>query len=92
MNNDKQLSQTEEFKRLDQSGKMIVQKISELIVVVQNKLYPADRALIILDVFTANITAEYNRQSDAVKGLMKQYMDFCVQARTIILQVKNKQN
>jgi len=92
MSNDTQLSQTQEFQRLEQSGKMMVEKISELIVVVQDKLFPADKAVKILDVFIENITAEYNRQGDMVKAMMKQYMDFCNQARTIILQVKNRQN
>lgn len=89
---DRQLSNTEEFQRLDRTGQLMIQKIGELVIVVQDKLLSPTTALKVLDIFVENITVEYNKQGDAVKAMMKKYMDFCVDARRLIVQVKNTQN
>jgi hypothetical protein len=89
---DTKLSQTEEFKRLDRSGQMMVEKVEELVVAVQHKMVSATQAVKVFDSFMAGITAEYDRQSDAVKSLMKKYIDACHTGRALIVKEKNKQN
>ena len=92
MNNDIAISQSEELIRLEQSAKIMIEKIGQLVLIVQDKKLSAMSALKVLDVFIQNITAEFNVQNEATKALLKKYVDFCHSARALIVQVKNTQN
>jgi hypothetical protein len=86
------ITQSQEFALLEQSAQVMIQMIGELVIVVQDKLLPASQGLTAIDKFIGIITEQFNKQDAGTKAFMQKYLDFCADARRLIVQVKNTQN